>query len=123
MIFEICAVIATLVFAVTAYFIIQCLRELQQSLKSLQDKVEPLLQKSSAITDSVHEKLHAFDPLFNSIHQAAQVVEDKTSTLAHSLQTTGKTHKHHQRDTVSHVIQWVAVSILLWQQMNREEDV
>lgn len=123
MIFEICAVIATLIFAVTAYFIIQCLRELQRSLKSLQDKVEPLLQKSSAITDSVHEKLHAFDPLFNSIHQAAQVVEDKTSTLAHSLQTTRQTHKRPQENTVSQVIQWIAVSILLWQRMKKEEDV
>jgi uncharacterized protein YoxC len=133
MVFEICAVAATLILSILAYFIIQSLRELQHTLKKvnevtsqLQTKIDPiggdalrLLEKTNAISASLHEKLETFTPFFNSIHQAGQAVEEKTSTLAQALQM-GENERRSTQESAGAVFEWVARGILLWQQMKKK---
>lgn len=131
MIYEICAVVATIVLAALAYYIIQNLRELQQTLKQVNDlvaraqtKIDPisletirLLKNSNSLTESVNDKLDSFDPLFNSINKATSVLEEKTNSLAHNIHY--EKNGSHPKDTVSNVIEIVAASILLWQQLKK----
>ena len=137
MVFEICAGIATFALVILVYFIAQSLQRLQVTLKRvneltahLQTQIDPvgidalrLLRNANQITDSINVKLNAFDPLFNSIHQATSVLEEKTDSLTRDLHA--EMHHHvdknalRSKDTLSNVIELVAVSILIWQQMNK----
>src|SRR5262245_32744332 len=95
MIYEICAVIVTLIFVLLAFYIIQTLRSLMKSMTrfhelvaKVENKWDPisletltLLQKSNDLTASVQEKIDSFDPVFNSIHHLGGILEESTTSL------------------------------------------
>jgi len=119
MVFEICAAIATLILAILAYFIIQSLRELQKSLKQVNELTAQLNEKLDPVgqlVTKVNDKLDAVEPIFNSINQLGYFLEEKTSSLTNRVV---EKQNLSTQDTINSVIELVAKGVLIWQQIKK----
>lgn len=88
MIIEICVIIATLIFAITAIFVIRFLRAAEKSLAqldhrliSVEAKLIPLVDKSEILIGSVNERLNDLTPLFQTTFKVGHALNDIASSL------------------------------------------
>jgi uncharacterized protein YoxC len=119
MIFEICIVIATIVFVILVVYIICTLVTVQRSLNRLTDlavrmesRVDPILQNTEKLSDSVNTKLEAFDPLFETVNDLSCALRKTTRSYCEKKNMTWQS-------TITEVIELAAVGIILWQQMKK----
>lgn len=93
--YEICAVVATLAFMVITFYLIKVFKMLIKTLKNLnsnlvkvESKIEPisneairLLENSNEIAETVQDKLSDLDPLMGTIANVGATLQSATSTL------------------------------------------
>jgi uncharacterized protein YoxC len=128
MLFEICAGISTLVFVVIAYYLIKTLIILQKSLKEIsavtkkfEIQIQPLseetshfLRRSAGLTESVTEKLEAFDPLLKSISHLNSMLNETFFSIHERI----KERKKGQWN-LNEFIELVTLGLLVWQKVKK----
>lgn len=94
-IYEICAVLATLIFIVVGVYLVMVLKTLIKSLKRINStlskidmEIEPLsnetirlLENSNEIAESIQDKLTDLDPLMGSISNVGSALRNATSSF------------------------------------------
>lgn len=142
MVFEICAVIATIVFIALAAYLIQTLISVQSTLKQLNalinnvdTKINPLsletrqiLQNSQDLTKTLQGHLEAFSPLLQSIRDIGTIIQRTTGSLnkgnpikeeLNLIRPRFEEKKESRREKLEEIIELVALGILFWKQINK----
>jgi uncharacterized protein YoxC len=139
-IFEICVVIATLVFIVIGIYLVMTLKTLIESLKhlnaslsKLENRIDPistetirLLENSNEIAESLQDKLSDLDPLMGSISNVGESLQSMTSSFSSSatpfkfFQTQTK-KKREWQDTVGDLIELATLGVSAWQKFKKEQ--
>jgi uncharacterized protein YoxC len=139
MIYEICAIIATLTLVILTIYIIQTLKELQKSLKNvsktltdlelemavLQVDINKFIRSSTELVQKVNEKILDLDPLFQTVHQAGDALNDfsarslKKKVPIHPLDE--EDEKIDVSDNVLNIIDLAKIGIKLYQQIKKRK--
>ncbi len=137
-IYEICAVIATLVFIGIACYLIKVMKELIKSLKHINvslsiidTKIEPisnetirLLENSNEIAESFQDKIAEFDPLLDSISNVGAALKDVTGSFKNQEKPFKFFHsgeKKNWQDIISDLIKLTSLGVIIWQKFKKEE--
>ncbi len=135
MIFEICASLATVIFALLVFYIIQTLKQLQKSIEHINkavQSIEPKIEKGSGevfrfihssndLVKTANDHMKAFNPLCKSLSNIGHILQ-RTSNLFHTSEHTNESSdnkKRLQKEKLDSVIELVAMSILFWQHIKK----
>lgn len=136
LIYEICAVVATLVFIGIGIYLILALKALTSSLKMLnmnlskvESKIEPLtnetvrlLENSNEIVESMQEKLTDLDPLMESITNVGTALKNVTSHFNQEESQFKFFHtekKKDWQDIVGNLIKLATLGVVTWQKIKK----
>lgn len=92
MVFEICAIVATLMLIILTIYIVFTLKEVQKSLRNmnttvsglelelsiLREDVNKLLSSSTELVQKVNDKISDLDPLFETVHNVGEALNQLT---------------------------------------------
>lgn len=137
MIFEICAIVATLLFIILTIYLVQTLREVQKSLKNtnktlsslelemavLRVDLNKLLTSSTDLVQNMNSKLGDLDPLFQSVHNAGNAL----NTRVHSFKKEyvrpieEEMEKADVSENIIDVIDLAKIGIKLYQQIKKRK--
>lgn len=137
MVFEICAAIATLVFAILVYFIIRTLREVQETLKTcrttvanleteidlLKVDVNNLIVNSNQLVEKINDKVTDLDSLFHSISTVGKVINKATSSLEdHDFYFfEEEEEKSNWKDHVCDLVALASLGVKIFQQIKKRK--
>ena len=152
MVYEICAAVLTISIVLLVFYLIAILKALRVSLlevnritAKLESRIDAigsettqLLQQTNKVAESVQSKLKAFDPLFYTINQVGESVQDAAqnfihrkdeleNSFTHLKEETEESFKHHPNfqsktkrlDIINNLIEIAAAGIILWQQIKK----
>lgn len=137
-IYEICAVVSTLVFIAIGIYLIITLRTVTESLKhinvnlsKLETKLDPisneairLMENSNEIAESIQERLTDLDPLMGSISNIGFALKNITSSFKdedHSFRFFQKEKKKDWKDNLNDFIQLASLGVSAWQKIKKEK--
>ena len=133
MIYEICVIIATLALVVLVVYLIctlcafkKTLIKLNGIMEKVDAQVEPmsrgaigLLQNTALLTESVSEKLDAFDPLLQSISNVGYGLDEMTRSM-------GETPEYREekdirwKEGAKDLLELAALGLGLWKQIRNK---
>ena len=137
MIFEICAVVITLLLIILTVYIIQTLKIAQDSLKSskqaidklaieipsLKEDLHLLLKESTEVTEKVNVRINDFDPLLESFSSFGRTLKG----TAHSFESRSPTPEWVERknsdwqEDVSNILELARAGMKIFQQIKRRK--
>lgn len=137
-VYEICVIVATLMFVAIGIYLIKTLRAITVSLthvnlnlSKIESRIEPLgnqairlMENSNEIAESVQEKLSDLDPLMGSISDVGSALKNVTSSLNQgptSYKFFKSTKKKSWQDTITDVIQLASIGVMAWQKIKKEK--
>lgn len=145
MIWQISIAVIALAFLALVIFLILTLVSLRKSLQLTNETLEDLhlqvndlteettkiLKSSNDIVTNIYDKMKAFDPLFQSIHNVSDTIEDATDTFKKI--TTSATHhfadsdeddtehaaprRSSKKDKIINVVEWALMGVTVWQKL------
>ncbi len=136
MVFEICAAIATFVFVILAYFIVQTLKVVQKSLKEvtvtinklesevdeLKSNVNEILINSNKTIEKINNKIDTITPVIDLFSQVGEVgqealgfCESKMDNYIHSKEKA----KSNWEDKISDVSEIINLGIKVFQKIKK----
>lgn len=136
-IYEICAIVATLILIVIAAYLVMVLRTLSESLKHLNSslsklntQIDPisnetvrLLENANEIAESFQDKLANLDPLMGSISNVGSALQNATDSF--SEERTGKFFRTEKKtdwqSITGDLIKLATVGVMLWQKLKKEK--
>ncbi len=137
MIIEICALVSTLFFIILVLFIIQFLKTGQKTLAKLnhlilklEEKIEPvemelkkLLYHSSQLTETVNQQITHLNPLMQAVSEVGKSLDSVTKLWNNKTShfNGSEDKKKKLSTTISSVVEIAAVSLLVWQQINKRK--
>lgn len=141
MIFEICASIATLIFAILTFFIVRTLKEIQNSCKAagstlanfeaeaalIKIDAEKLIASSNQLIEKINNKITDLDPLFHSVSSIGTTVDAAVNRLTNSIENHDfhffkrEEKKSNWEEKVLDVIELTGLGIKIFQQMKRRK--
>lgn len=137
MIFEICAIVATLMLILLTIYIIQTLREVQKSLKTmsktlsglelelavLQVDLNKLLCSSTELVQKANEKISDLDPLFQIVHHAGNALNARSQSFFRKERTqpSEEVETKDMSENFLDIIDLAKVGIKLYQQIKKRK--
>lgn len=135
-IYEICAILAVVVFIVIAFFLVKTLKALQESLKlmnasltKIETQIEPvsnqtvrLLENTNEIAESFQDKISNLDPLLESISNVGCALQKATSSFSNEEKTLKFFHlekKSDWQEIASDFIQLATLGVVTWQKIKK----
>jgi|694.fasta_scaffold10416_12 uncharacterized protein YoxC len=133
MVLEICAILATLIFALLVFYIILTLKNFQISIHNLngitnklESKVDPLgleairlLKNSNGLTETVQQDLDAFTPLCQAISNVSEALEDATEDMKLSRRPKQEERQRFSSDRLDDLLELAVAGLALWQQYKK----
>lgn len=123
MIFEICAAISTLLFAILVFFLVQTLKGLQKSLQRVdsltETKIDPIMDEAIALTHSLNEKISAFDALFESVRKLGFYLHQSINASHVRFTVCPEEKKPPWHEKMAHLIQLATLGIETWQKLKK----
>jgi uncharacterized protein YoxC len=137
MIFEICAVVVTILLIILTVYIIQTLKGIQHSLKSsrcaidhlsgevtrLREDVHLLLKESTEIAEKVNVRINDLDPLLESFSSIGRILKG----TAHSFETPTPAFewrakkKSDWQDGISNILEFASTGMKIFQQIKKRK--
>lgn len=137
MIFEICAVIVTLILLILTVYIIQTLKAAQDSLRSskhaidklvndvtnLKEDVHLLLKESTEVAEKVNVRINDFDPLLESFSSIGRTLKSTAHSFEARTLAPGWTDekKSDWQDDVSAVLDLASTGMKIFQQIKKRK--
>jgi uncharacterized protein YoxC len=138
LIYEICTIIATLIFVVIAVYLIMVLKALSESLKNLnisltkiESQIEPIsnetvrfLENSNEIAESIQDKLTDLDPLMDSISNVGAALQNATSSLPESDKPFKFFQSEKKKDwqgIAGDLIKLTTLGVIAWQKIKKQK--
>lgn len=137
MIFEICISIATIVFVILAFYIIQTLKVVQCSLKDVKKSIEnleievalikinanQLLKNSNEIAEKINCKIDDITPLFDSIFKVGGLIREAVNSFEgrHLHVFTAEEKKSNWQEKVFDLIELTSLGIKVFQQIQKRK--
>lgn len=136
MIFEICAIVATLLLIILTVYIVQTLREVRRSvnhtnkilchlepeLAVLQVDLKKLLNSSTELVQKINDKISDIDPLFQTIHHAGNALNSRVHAFKKdSYRFEEEIDKTNISERILDIIELTKAGIQLYQQIKKRK--
>jgi len=137
MIFEICAIVVTILLIILTIYIVQTLREVQKSLKNvdktlsglelelaiLRVDVNKMLSSSTDLVQNVNNKLCDLDPLFLTVHHAGNALNSRIHAFRKDpiRRAEEEEEKADMSENVLDIIDLAKIGIKLYQQIKKRK--
>jgi len=123
MIFEICAAVATLLFAVLVFYIVQTLKGLQKSLTHvdtlIETRIDPITEEAIDLTHSINEKIHALNALFEAIRKLGFMVQQSFESSRWRIKPIPEEKRPPWQEKMTDIIQLAALGLETWQKFKK----
>lgn len=134
MIFEICAIIATLLFLILTVYIVQTLKGIQRSVKNtnrILDNLEPdlavmqmdvkrILSSSTELVRRINDKISDMDPLFQTLHHAGNALNARVHAFKKdSFHFEEEMEKTNVSERILDIIELTKAGVKLYQQIKK----
>lgn len=136
MIFEICAIVATLLLIILTVYIVQTLKEVQKSVKNtnrilgnlepdlavLQGDIKKLLNSSTELVQKINDKISDIDPLFQTIHHAGNALNSRVHAFKKdSFRFEEEIEKSNISERILDIIELTKAGVQLYQQIKKRK--
>lgn len=136
MIFEICAIISVVLFAILSVFIIQFLiaarktintldqtaKNLELHISSLESDISLLLTNTNSVTESINSKLIDLDPLFNSVSKVGNALDEAADSLDVRKQKIKSFSDRTTLDSVQDILEVATIALKMLSQIKRRRE-
>ncbi|GAA4868943.1 hypothetical protein GCM10023310_55800 [Paenibacillus vulneris] len=105
------------------------IRELQNEVKNMTQEASELLGHTNEVTMDILQKLHALEPVFDSVKLAGEAVEEVTSSVKQASAAAARTIKEKVTEeacrpmagTIAKALQLAPVVLEAWHQIKRRQ--
>ena len=129
MVFEICAIIATIALILLTIYIIVSLKKInrvvdriEKDLPPSNEKLQSILEHCSRLTLMLNEQLAAFIPLANSIENIGIAMEESTHSLSQRTKLSHPRRKSDWKQKVGDALELAEIGAHVWQQIQKRRD-